>query len=878
VSAAGDKQIRFTFAVDQRSLGEAKNAISSLTSEVKKLVETMARAGSAMHGGFGGGSGLLGGMTANKGGVNTSQQSTIKGGTILTAGIANDAKALTGLAKASTDALSQITRAMRSSFSGQVSEIEKLKRELGSLESQYERIQKVAAEAKPGSPGARRAESLAVSNEIGRRHIQDQINGHMETRAAFDSWDEYQSNPYRSGAPGGKRGFFARVFNQGGGAGGADGNPFQGGLQGMLLRGLGVGGLAAGSILAGGAAGTALIGKLGNVAASSQISNAQYNLDLGMRDGRMGARIGGSVGQLGLGIRGGDLASSIAMEHFATTGAFASRGYAATAGDRIELAMGAAGNKATFGDQIGRAWDYAGRKTFGKDGLKSDVAMKMDNALAEIPAKMAEEMAEQVRNEIASNPAIAAKYNQTYSGAFSNISMARMGGIGLGLNKAGTSTKVADFEAAAIGAGFSGAERAAANASLGGVAGRGLMGNGLQMLQLAAGGFGNAGQIYGVGAQFGGGGSRGAGALLGAVQHQGLGGGGVDVTAGSQLAGLIANAMQGGNFMGANGIAAMQGIMSAGYTGTTGGDMRQSRILQAGLGEYGRNLSGGTDNLQMGINTLAANQSGASGWYAKRALMTMDPTQMMQALRSGNLPQHLADQGLTMDNLKSYNQYRNSMAFSRYIDAEGGNSNVANAVAGVKGAGGVGSYLHQLLGKHGAGSKTGRGIIQRALEQLGTARMATEGGSLEGNEGALEWEIMGDKSLRPALKSRGAGGPSLKGTTEGAVAEQEAKKAREQGEFEAQRYDRLRGSISRMVDNSNAMEGLTKDLVKNTTVFDGALVSLTNSIMNSLQRLAPAEYARLQKQQQELSHAQHTAGAPNTDLKDPGIDIVGVTK
>jgi hypothetical protein len=70
--------------------------------------------------------------------------------------------------------------------------------------------------------------------------------------------------------------------------------------------------------------------KLGAQAAAAQTTQAQYNLDLGMRAGRMGARIGGSVGQLGMGIRGGDLASSMVMEHLATNGGFVSRGIDAT--------------------------------------------------------------------------------------------------------------------------------------------------------------------------------------------------------------------------------------------------------------------------------------------------------------------------------------------------------------------------------------------------------------------------------------------------------------------------------------------------------------------------------------------------------------------
>jgi hypothetical protein len=535
--------------------------------------------------------------------------------------------------------------------------------------------------------------------------------------------------------------------------------------------------------------------------------------------------------------------------------------------DRLETAHTAAGDSPTIGNAWSQAWDWGGRNTFGRMGnrkLSSEVSLKLDNEMAQMTARQAEEMAEQVRNEIASKPQTAAMYNAAYGNAFGNIGTARTGGLSLGVNKKTGNTYMAEFNQRALAAGYDPGQVAGARAALGAQAGRGLMGAGQYMLGLQAGGLSNSDLLYGVGAQFGGGGAGGANALIRAVQS-GIGSGGMDATAGSQIAALVASGMTGGGFMGASGTSLMQGMLSAGYTGTPGGDMRMARIMNAGMGEYGRNLSGATDPLQMGINTLAANASGAKGWYAKKALMNMDPTQMLEALRSGKLPSYLADQGLTMGSLHQYNSFRNQYAFSRYIDAEGAGTAQGAAVAGVKGAGGVGNYLHQLLGKTGAGTKAGRSIINTALGQLATARQATMGGSSEANLGALYDEITGDSTLTPALRGKGVGGPRLKGTIEGSVAEQEAKKAKEQGEFETQRYDKIRSAVSRMVDNSNQLAGLTKDLVEGTKTFDGALTALTNSIMNSLQRLAPSEYARLQREA-ALAHASSKA-AP---LSSPG--------
>jgi hypothetical protein len=244
---------------------------------------------------------------------------------------------------------------------------------------------------------------------------------------------------------------------------------------------------------------------------------------------------------------------------------------------------------------------------------------------------------------------------------------------------------------------------------------------------------------------------------------------------------------------------------------------------------------------------LAANASGARGWYAKKALMNMSPEQMIEAQRSGKLPQYMLDQGVTMGNLQGYNKYRNQFAFSRYIDQEGSGTATGASVAGVKAAGGVGEYMKA----HGmtANSKEGR----RLLEQLGTARQATEGGSLEGNVGALYAEIAGDKTLTGGGKGHGAGAVGIKGTIAGTEAERQAALATEMGQFQAKNYDTIKSGISMMASNEHALVGLTSDLVKGATDFDAALKVMTGALMDSLTVIAPAKAAELRKQAKEIA-------------------------
>lgn len=843
--STADKQVKFTFAVDQRSLEQTRNAIRQLTSDIKKLVETMDRAGSALGGlGKGGGGSLFGGMSGKTGGINPSAQATIKGGSMLTQGITADAKALSSSARLGVDAIRNLTTGLRDGVMGQVREIERLKGALKDLNSEFQRMGTQSA-------GAQDVGYMRVMQQT-RQKLQNALADHEIASAGQQRL---------AAEAGGFVGPGQKLVNRGGvdyvsggaAGGGASGFDYLGAAKAFGMRMLAAG---------------ATVSMLANRANQAEVGNAEYGLNVGMRGLANKARVGQSLGQLGMGIRGGDLASSMAYSYLERTGTLGSREGLGT--DRERLIQDKSGLSFTPGQLAGRAMDWVGRDIAGTargpgaNKLLSTSSMTEANLRAEQSAVIAEEKAKMVRDLVASSPKVASMLNETVSSAFGDIGIARTGAVGLGLNRAGTNTSLAEFKAHALAAGYDPSAVASARAQLGGQAGRGLMGAGQLMLGLGMGGFGNAGQIYGAGAQFGGGGgSKAAMALLMAAQH-GMGRGGMDVTAGGSVASMAAGLMGGGNFMGSSGQGLMEGLMGAGTTGSTGGDMRMARILQSGMGEYGRNLSGQTDNLQQGINMLAANASGASGWYAKKALMGINPAQLIEMQRTGKLPQYLADQGLSMENVQGYNKFRNQYAFSRYMDEEGAGTAVGASVAGVKAAGGVGEYMRA----RGitANSKEGR----RLLEQLGTARQATEGGDLESNIGALYAEIAGDKTLTGGGKGRGAGAVSIKGTIVGQEADRQAKMATEMGEFQAKNFETIKVGISGMVDNEHQLAGLTGDLVKDAAAFNGAIKSMTDAVMDVLSVIAPAKAAELRKQAKDIaSHSKSTASPPGARSKLP---------
>lgn len=832
---AENKTIKVSFAVEPKGLQDARNAIRALTSDIKQLVEQMGRAGS----GFGG---LLGGVSGKTGSINP-QKEAIRlpnVGSALAGSITKDAQALGQVSRAGTQAIDSLTRSLKSNFSGQIQDIERLKRELSSLEKAYAKIQGYAGVGH--SPSVQSAaRSAMVSKELQMTSVQAQIAGHMAAREGGNAhFDE--ARRWASGAAIGPlaqtEAANARAAAGGGSGGGR-------GFFGGVMQGTGLGGLGALLGFAGPAAAgvaVAALAKQGIEAyATRHTSNAANAVSIGMEPGRLGARIGSSLGGLGMSIRGGSLSTSVAYD--AMRSQLGSRNDFASARERmyqdeanmtgLGVVTGAVSNTLADGAQF-VANGFSAKGGFDKDARQLALQRSRRGQVAEIT----EEQAEMIRNRVASNPLESFFYDQVYNNASSHRSWANAGGIGMGVirDKSGKAidTKMGRFETRALRAGFEAGELAGGMGQLGGIAGYGLRKHGGSFLSAQYGGFGNAGNIIGVGAQF----NAGNPMSLFNTAQLGMGRGGVDATAGSQISGLVANLMQSGNFSGSSGEALMMGMLSAAHTNTTGGDMLAARRLAGGIGVYGNLLAGKTDNLQSGINMLAANASGAGGWYAKKALMGMGVGEMTSALRTGKVSGLLADQGISIDMVRRYKDFQDSHAFSRYMSGEGAGTAVGSSVAKARAAGGINAYLRTVDPKN----------RKQEIWRLASALSATNGGSVDDQIGAITAGMASDSVLAPDLKGKGAWKPGMKGTTEGDVFENRAKAAAEQAKWEASKYDDIRTSISHMDANQQELATITAGLVGNSKHFSEAVQNMTEAMIEAIAIIAPAKAAEMKKQ------------------------------
>lgn len=289
---------------------------------------------------------------------------------------------------------------------------------------------------------------------------------------------------------------------------------------------------------------------------------------------------------------------------------------------------------------------------------------------------------------------------------------------------------------------------------IGASAGMGSISEGLakSMLGASYGGLTNATDIYNVGNQYG-------NAGLFRTFASGIG---VDTTAANQMSAIVMAAMQQGNYS-IGGSFAAEGIGAAFNTGTPGGDMRMARIAGAGAQAYDAMLSGGTDNLQKAINVLSANQAaGGASIQAKHALQGIGSVQLMEIMRSGKVPQQLADYGITPAMVSSYVATQNRFAFSRYITGTGAGNDVEKAVLGARAAGGAGAYINQLLnGQHFKSQRDRVSFIQRQAQLLGEGLHSTgEAMTNEAGQGRVLMELGQSAKLFPNASGGGAYDPA----------------------------------------------------------------------------------------------------------------------
>jgi hypothetical protein len=699
--SASDKKIQISLGVDPDSVAKAKRAIGEIAAEFRKLGDVMKSSG------FGGGGGGFGTTTAGMGtsGRSIAQHRATAGGAGpggnltdgLTRAVANSATLFKGAAAGSKDAFKIMSDGLKDHVRTADSEIRRLQQSLQGLERTYSKLK-----TRQGSSAGGRLTDTAVSQAQGEYfQTADQLDRARANRAKYVRAQEEMeevANPS----------FYGRVKNYfGQKPAGGQGR----GLFASAMSGAGLGGVstALSSPLAAVTGGVMLGSKLMDLGKTNQISNVQYGIDSQMFRSNSRASIGQIFGGNAQAIRHGDMARVAAMMKLQSDPAFQNvmgPGYAKMLKERrlLEAVPGGIGGILQYGmGKVGGIMSGAlGMGAGSGVGSTDTTTNKYLTRTASEQALQAQTMQKMIENKIAEDPGFSDRINQFYAGSTGNAGLLRSLGMGGGNIRIGGRGKGgADFEQSGWIKSQADAqmrdvgEFAAAAQELSGTAGRGFLGRYGSILGAKTGGLGNVASILGVGAQFNGGDWNGASAFLGRSGKKGygiqnmIGRGGVDVTAAMGLTGLGAGMMTSGSFTG-HGSGLMETLLSAGFTGTTGGDMRAAREVGMGVNDLSKVMSGATDPLQVALNASAAMKAGGNAPYsAKWALQRLDPAQRAEFERTGQVPPDLKALGVTKDMMTTYIASQTSTMFSRVSNSMVGGP-AGDALKRYRSAGGFG--------------------------------------------------------------------------------------------------------------------------------------------------------------------------------------------
>jgi hypothetical protein len=758
MNGAGDKKIEFKFAVDQRSLQTAKTALRELTSEVKKLVETLSRARSMT-----GGASLFGGISGKQGGVNASQQATVNGNAVsgVSSAVTADAKALTTLARTSSDAMRTMTTTTVDALRRQTQQAREAAKVINDLAQGWKDLAAAAGSsmgsASMGTNNYGRpmsAGSPMGSASMGTNNYGFPIPTPMSAGTRLNI-----NNPWLAGGISG----FSGSGGYGGGGGGFseashNGRPgpftYTGTGFSQLMNPIGLirQVMAGGAIMAGYDAVVNSI--VGNDSAKSTLAfNPLDTL-------RQRGQVSSTYGNIGMDIRR-NFASQYAMRKLTPTDL--STVMSKEVMDAIvQRAYVASGNTGKSSEVLPKLSTAIGQIVMGEEvdlDMRTRIALEKElNAIPGGIAGLFHQMYEAKKNSMSVRDMT--YINEYQAGLSGRLALQRLAGIGEGRRKG--ETQNTDL-AARLGhfTPFTSEELAGMRAQIGQIAGRGLMGRGAGMLlSRQYGGLNNVVQLFAAGAQYGT-----PGALVNTL-NAGIGKGGVDITAGARIADLVSNALlSGGMSMPTGGSALTEGLLAATQTGSVGGDMRMARIMGQGLAGYGNILSGGIDNLQKGINVLAANEAmGDFSLGARHAVMRLKPEQMIEMLRSGKVSTELASRGVGIDQLRAYYAAQSRFDFARYHGGTGRGGAVEEAALGAQRSGGSVAYIQSLLKSKGidASSAAGQMLIREQARLLGSA-LADMGEAASDEQGyGIEMAKLTAAGLLNAAKGKGAHDPAGK--------------------------------------------------------------------------------------------------------------------
>jgi hypothetical protein len=754
--SASNKEIKISLGLNQDEFDKVKRSIGEIAAEFRKLGDVMKSSGfGGGGGGFGGGGGGFGTATAGMGtsGRSIAQHRATAGGAGaggitdgLTRAVQNSASLFKGAASGSKDAFKIMSDGLKDHVRTADGEIRRLQQSLQGLERTYDKLK-----SRQGSASGGKLTDSAISQAQGAYfQTADQLDRARTQRAkmvkAQDDMEEAANPSFFNRA----RGYFSQKKEKQGFFGAA--------MQGAGLGGVGT---ALSSPLAAVTGGVMLGSKLMDLGKTNQISNVQYGIDSQMFRSNSRAEIGSIFGGNAQAIRHGDMARVAAMIQLRSDPAFQNvmgPGYAKMLKERrlLEAVPGGLGGLAQFGAaKVGGF--FSGMMGMGaSSGVGSTDAMtnKFVTRTAQEQALQAQTMQSMIENKIKEDPGFSDRMNTFYGESTSNAGLLRGMGMGGGNvrigGKNGRMVEQSEWVKARADAQLRDVgEFAAARQELAGTAGRGFLGRGESILGAKTGGLSNVASLIGVGAQFNGGDYSGGSAFLGRSGKKGygiqsmIGRGGVDVTAATQLTGLGAGMMTSGSFQG-HGSGLMETLLSAGFTGTTGGDMRAAREVGMGVNDLSKVMSGATDPLQVALNASAALKAGANAPYsAKWALQRLDPSQSAEFQKTGQVPPDLKALGVTKDMMTTYLSTQTSTMFSRVSSGMMGGAS-GDALGRYKAAGGF-SYMK-------GWSKTR--VEQEARDLAPALHMAGGASSTGGALGSIRFQLAAAGILG---KPKGAG-------------------------------------------------------------------------------------------------------------------------
>lgn len=847
------KSVKLTFTIDETSFSKSMRMLQDINSQLAKIIESSQRAGQALGGAMGGGGiGMPTTVTSRTSGIGTGLATSMAasaapsiqkmnmglgGGVVQT--LQSQKDMIKGLADISKSSLGIINDALRDSASRQVREIERIEGAIKNLTNSYDEMKQKAKDGFVGPETMKRA-GAGYYSHLGTLNEQlTQARAGMRDINAMDmAVVDAEAGP---GGGGSRWSKFKQFMTS---PVGTSGGP--GGMMGWLRGGAGIPYGAA--IGAGIGLGVAGISYATGAMDKNFVSNLQYEKERPMWKYQVMSQIGNLSVKAQELRYGGDAAQARAYGQAMTAVA---RESLLSSGSRLQAMIDTEkSGRLDSGERKDAWWASAG----GVKGAVGEWVGGIGNAGNLTPSQIEQEklrimrdpsllsrvgeVAEAKMKEQAHYGAI---LNSVQGSAFGNVGMANMAGVGLGRSWHSVPggyamlSGVEAMEARAQRLGASGAELAGYRAQFM-TLGPEFRPKGERYRSMMIGGVTNAVDLFGTGAQFGGG-----DAFMSALQG-GIGGGGVGIGTGRSVAGQVAGHMTSGNFMG-TGIEAMEGMLSSAFTGDPGTDLRMSRIMASGMGQY-QSYMGGHDNLSRAMNVVFSAQAAPGSYQSQQLLRNLgeNPVLMAQILRSGRVPLEYQRAGLNLNSFKTYRDLQTRHYLQQYIGEAAGNTPAAATARRFMAANqSMEDFAKSSL--QGVRRRDQRSTLRTLIGDLAIAKMGTAPGTtFESNFGAIEAMLAADPELRPTLHGRGAHGAKVKGTVEGAVGETESGVTVEKGVEVTGRVDEIKTDIRNRPKVAEGLEALASgaSLKKGTEQLESAMDAFVKALKKGAENIEKA--------------------------------------